>query len=357
MLSALRKEPPVTLKEIAKIAGVSISTVSRVINNKNYHCSSQETEDKIWELVRKTGYIPNETARLLKSSAATGPRQPVIGFLHTQIVCTFNDRLFSSIAHAAEQTVVDSGFHLGFNTSALRMSPAALQQFLEANRCDGLIVFGKLDERLYSALRSCSKNIVFVGLSDFRVPFDQVFLDGQEATWKALRHLHGLGHRRVCYLGDTSDRIRLSAFKAFSESHFEEASIYGSAGFSTENGYAAASQMIKEGTLPTAVLTSNDFAAIGAIRAFRENHLHVPEDISVVSVGDLEPAQYIVPGLTTVRIPKKELGRLAVSTLSDRIINRRELPVRTELPCEMVLRESSAPPRKNRILQEMRNLL
>ena len=188
-----------TQKEIAKQCGVSVATVSRVIRNKEHKCASQETKDKIWELVRLSGYVPNEAAQRLKQPSAPAAQLPsrVISCLHAKIPTDFADRIFSAIARAAEETAVSESFQLGYNFSALDHTLTETQDFLLEHHSDGLVVFGRLDERLYSALRKSSKNIIFVGLSDFRPPFDQVFADGYMAAKKALGYLYGLGHRKI----------------------------------------------------------------------------------------------------------------------------------------------------------------
>ena len=340
-----------TQKEIARQCGVSVATVSRVIRNKDHKCASQQTKDKIWELVRQSGYVPNEAAQRLKQPAAPRVQLPsrTVSFLHAKIPTDFADRIFSAIARAAEEAAVSESFRLGYNFSALDHTPEQTQEFLLTHRSDGLVVFGRLDDRLYSALRKSAKNVIVVGLSDFRPPFDQVFADGYVAAKKALGYLYGLGHRAIGYIGDTGTEVRYAAYTDF----MKEKGLPVPPGYirrcsmSMQKGFEQVSRLLREADpLPTALFCDKDITAIGAMKGIREQHLYVPDDISVISVDDMEASQFILPPLTSVCIPKQELGRLAVKILSDRMNRGHTLPMRTELPCDLIIRESCAAPRR-----------
>ena len=340
-----------TQKEIARQCGVSVATVSRVIRNKDHKCASQQTKDKIWELVRQSGYVPNEAAQRLKQPAAPRVQLPsrTVSFLHAKIPTLFADRTFSAIAPAAEEAAVSESFRLGYNFSALDHTPEQTQEFLLTHRSDGLVVFGRLDERLYSALRKSAKNVIVVGLSDFRPPFDQVFADGYVAAKKALGYLYGLGHRSIGYIGDTGSEIRYAAFVDFMKE--KELPVHPAyvrrCPMSMQKGFEQATLLLQNcPSPPTALFCDKDITAIGVMKALREKHLHIPADVSVISVDDMEASQFILPSLTSVRIPKQEMGRIAVKLLSDRMNRGHSIVMRTELPCDLMIRDSCAPPRR-----------
>ena len=332
-----------TLKEIAKEAGVSISTVSRVINHKNYHCSSPETEKIIWDLVRKTGYIPNETAKTLKAAAREEERSKrVISCLFARTDLNTQDQFFAAIERGVEKEVMACGCTLGFSFSAIDVLDNIDEKFLSLSEADGLVVLGRFSEKLISFFKSHTKNVVLVGLNVFSTQYDQVYVNGYKAAQKALGYLYNLGHRQIAYLGETANEVRFTAFLDFMKEHDLPVEPYQvwDCTLSLHGGHAAMEKLLDAGRMPTALFCANDITAVGAIKALREHHLHIPDDISVIAIDDIELAQFITPSLTTIHIPKTELGKMAVRLLLDRMNRGHSLKLRLELPCDLIIRNS-----------------
>lgn len=336
-----------TLKEIAKEAGVSISTVSRVINNKNYHCTVKETEDLIWELVRKTGYIPNETAKSLKQNASRMEEQKkVISCLFARTASNSSDQFFTAIERGVEQETVASGCTLGYSFSAIDLAEEDVAGLYDTSSVDGLVVLGRFSEKLVSFFKNTSKNVVLVGLNVFSAQFDHVYVDGYKAAKKALHYLYALGHRQIAYVGETTNEVRYNAFLDFMRENHLPVELWQCAEchLSLKGGQDAAEALLRGEALPTAVFCANDITAIGVMKAIRQAHLSVPDDISVISIDDIEMSQFVTPALTTIHIPKKELGRMAVKLLTDRMNKGHSLKLRLELPCDLIIRGSCDRP-------------
>nr|WP_143161630.1 substrate-binding domain-containing protein [Bittarella massiliensis (ex Durand et al. 2017)] len=178
-----------------------------------------------------------------------------------------------------------------------------------------------------------------------RADFDQVICDGYKAAIQVLEHLYRQGHRRIGYLGEVKNEVRFDAYMDFMlerELPFSEEYIYESA-LTMENGYFGIKRMFASPRLPTAVFCANDISAIGAVKAIREFGLHIPRDISIISIDNIAMSQFTTPSLTTVDVPKNELGKVAVKLLLDRIEKGHTLPLKVELPCKLIVRESCRP--------------
>ncbi|MBC2870118.1 LacI family DNA-binding transcriptional regulator [Bittarella massiliensis] len=345
-----------TLKEIAREAGVSISTVSRIINDPNHRTAAPEAAERVWEIVRRTGYTPNEAAKALKSRDQ-GPDPRPAG---RTISCVFartemfsrqfqdqmmpSDQFFAEILRAVEKEAMVQGCSLGFSFSAVNLSDFKTDRMLENLDKGGVVVLGRPRKELLGRLQKL-RNVIVVGLAAGGADFDQVICDGYKAAIQVLEYLYRQGHRRIGYLGEVKNEVRFDAYMDFMlerELPFSEEYIYESA-LTMENGYFGIKRMFASPRLPTAVFCANDISAIGAVKAIREFGLHIPQDISVISIDNIAMSQFTTPSLTTVDVPKNELGKVAVKLLLDRIEKGHTLPLKVELPCKLIVRESCRP--------------
>lgn len=205
-----------TLKEIAKEANVSISTVSRVINQKNTKAASPEVQERIWNIVRKSGYTPNSTARALK----LGPTTPSIEVPARTIACIYargdsavSDLFFSHIAKAIEQEAFKSNFFIKHSFTALDLENPDVTLRIANSPVDGAVILGRYDERILKLFTKNYKHIIYAGLNPMDDKYDQVVCDGKELTFSAVSYLHELGHTKIGYIGEQNNEIRYTAFK------------------------------------------------------------------------------------------------------------------------------------------------
>lgn len=341
-----------TLKEIAKEAHVSVSTVSRVINQKNTKAASPEVQERIWEIVRKTGYIPNTTARELK----LGPNVPILEPPPKTIACIYargdvaaSDLFFSHIAKAIEQEAFKSNFFLKHSFTALDLANPETASRIASSHVDGAVILGRYDKQMFRFFTEHYKHIIYAGLNPMDSKYDQVICEGKDITFSAISYLYELGHRKIGYIGEQSNEIRYTAFKEALQSFnlpFLQKNT-ANVKLSHEGGYQGALHLIENKSDVSAIFCANDNTAIGAIKAIREKGYRIPEDISIIGVDDIETAQYLSPMLTTVHIPIEEMGRMTAKILIDRINGGHKIPLKTVLPYYIAKRDTCTKPSKN----------
>jgi LacI family transcriptional regulator len=332
-----------TIKDVARRAGVSVSTVSLVINNSGP--VSPETRQKVLRAIEELGYHPRRFARSLASK-----RTGNIGFILTSDHFSRAEPFYTKIFLGSEFEARNYDYYILLTTVEKRGKNAGqLPRFLLERNVDGVIFAGyvpvPLVERVYEL------GVPFV-LVDFLVkdrPFSCIVMDNDQAVRRAVGHLVAEhGHRRIAFvageIGHPSIRARLEGYRKGLEDfgiprdprleRTEEPHC------SMDGGYRATRRMLEEKLEFTAVVTANDATAFGVMRALKEAGLRIPEDVAVVGFDDIDAASQVDPTLTTLRVPKEEMGALALRRLVE-VIERPGLAFeRTVVPTELVLRES-----------------
>ncbi len=220
--------------------------------------------------------------------------------------------------------------------------------------CDGYaasvcaLEYGRCDKATLKFLKKHFHYVAYTGLNGIDANFDQILCDGYAASVCALEYLIELGHRRIGYIGEISSENRYRGYRdiiakyelPFSNSYVAPVS------FSSNGGYTGASRLLTQQPDLTAIFCGNDITAIGAIRAIKDHGLKIPKDISVISIDDIDTAQYLSPTLTTIQIPVEAMGSMAAKVLIDRINGGHTLPMKINFPCHLAIRESCDKPRK-----------
>lgn len=334
-----------TLKEIADKVGVSVSTVSRIVNQSNPKAASPETQRRIWEEVHKSGYEPNKAAQVLKNGfdSDSGINEPkAIACIYGRTDSTLTDPFFTHIAHSVEREAFKNHMFVKYTFSTAGLSGQQLHRSLADVQVDGVIILGRSNDESIDTICRYIPNAVYVGLNPIPPKIDQVICEGYDAAMAAMDYLFELGHKNIAYIGELKKEVRFSAYKdklaqkgiAYSPDRVVEAVQ------SSEGGYLAAKKLLDRETRATAVFCANDVTAIGVMRAMKERGINSPNDISIIGIDDIETSQYISPMLTTIHIPRDELGKIAVQTLSSRIKKLHRLPMKISLPFYVVKRES-----------------
>ncbi|MEG0962126.1 MAG: LacI family DNA-binding transcriptional regulator [Lachnospiraceae bacterium] len=334
-----------TLKEIAKEANVSVSTVSRVINKKNTKAASKEVQERIWDIVRKSGYTPNTTAQRLKSGNSEEPiiaASKYIACIYARTNTNSSDPFFSQIAKAIEQEAFNHSYFIRHTFTAFDILQHQINFEMSQLSVDGVVLLGRYDNQLLNFFNKNYKNVVYTGLNPMGSQYDQVVCDGNDITFTALSYLKELGHTKIGYIGEQACEVRFTAFKeslAKLELPFYQRNT-ANIKHSADGGYQGANLLIRGKADISAIFCANDATAIGAIHALKEHGFRIPEDISIISVDDIDTAQYLSPMLTTVHIPTEDLGKMAAKTLLDRIEGGHRLPVKISLPFYIAKRDS-----------------
>ena len=339
-----------TLKEIAKEAGVSVSTVSRVINRKGPHVARPELQNKIWEIVSRSGYVPNENALNLKKSTKNEDMvvPQSIACLFARTPESINDPFFAQMARSVESAAFKEGYYVQYSLTEVDvMKSHTLHNLLDQN-IRGVVVLGRCSHELLQYLKQSFRFVSYVGLNPPEAKYDQIICDGQEVSKAATDYLISLGHKNIAYIGETNNENRFAGYlQSLREHDIPLRSQYvADVSLSTENGYLGAKALLKQSKGVTAILCANDVTAIGAMRAIRELGARIPQDISVIGIDDIDIAQYMTTKLTTVHIPVEEMGQMATKILLDRINGGHLIHMKILMPFYIVERESCAKPAK-----------
>lgn len=332
-----------TLKDIAQEVGVSISTVSRVLNGNSPQAASKIVQEKIWEAARKGGYVPNASAQALKNNGRVKQLPTkAIACLYGRITESKNDAFFSALTRSIEQEALKEGYILKYSFSAFDVHNPNTHQLIASNEVDGVVILGRCDEKLNAFVNKHFKKIIYTGLNAVEASYDQVICDGYQIAYDAVKYLAELGHEHIGYIGEIRNEVR---YKGYSEALtklrlpiLQERTA--NVAISSEGGYEGAKRILNRTKKVTALFCMNDITAIGAIKAVQESGLKVPQDISVISIDDIEIAQYISPMLTTYHIPIEEMGKMTIKILIDRIKGGHKLPLKLSLPYTLAKRES-----------------
>lgn len=333
-----------TLSDVASIAGVSVSAVSRVLSGDPTARVSDATRERIQAAARRLDYRPNFAARALKFS-----RTNVVAL----VVPDLTNAIFTELMGGVEDEANERGYTvLLARAEGMAREPDAIARLIGEGRVDGAIVqLGDLTgSDAVATLLEGPLPVVFVN-SNHPELSGSVVLEDAEGMRLATRHLIDLGHRRIAHVGGLPDsdtgRRRREGFEAA----MREAGLGIDADLVTELGYEpragglALERLAGLPVPPTAVVVANVNAAIGLLLEARRLGLRVPEDLSIVAMHDAWTAENTWPPLTTVRMPLYELGRAAMAAITERLAGaeQAEVVVREPAP-ELVVRESTAPP-------------
>lgn len=336
-----------TLKDIAKEAGVSVSTVSRVIHHKP-NAAGKDVQKKIWAIVRKSGYMPNAAAQSLKAGIEHPSSMPA-----SYIVCIFDgsadtgaDSFFTSFSEGLEQEAFKYRYLIKYiyMTSETETLSEAAQV---PRQTKGAVIFGQPGRRMTDMAAGYFRHVVYAGINHQAMNCDRIICDGHEAAAAAVSELLDLGHTKIAYIGSISNDSCYDGYcAALALRNLPIRNEYiVSSEISFGGGQSGAQKLLENVADFTAVFCQDDSIAAGAIPTLQNRNLRIPKDISVISVGDLKYAQSISPMLTTIHIPAEELGRLAAKTLIDRINGGHRLTLTVTLPFFIVRRESCSEPK------------
>lgn len=333
-----------TLKDIANAAGVSISTVSRILNGSSVNAASKDVQDKIWEIARAGGYVPNASAQALKTGKAVKKLNNSIACIYARSIDAKNDAFFSTLTRSIEQEALKEGFIVKYSFSAFDINNPATYHQIANNEVDGVAVLGRCDKETLKFLKQHYKKVVYAGLNALDAEYDQVICDGYAVATQAIEYLYQLGHVKIGYIGEIQKEVRYSAYRDALKNHHLplDKNLITNVPISSDGGYQGAKRILEKAEDVTAFFCINDITAIGALKAIQDYGYQIPADISVISMDDIEISQYVSPMLTTMHIPIEEIGKMTAKLLIDRINHGHTLPLKVSLPYYLVKRESCA---------------
>jgi DNA-binding LacI/PurR family transcriptional regulator len=350
-VNASRKKPPnrlrpaaVSIRDVARRAGVSIATVSRSVNR--FPTVDPELSRRVLRAIDELGYLPNTQARALVSG-----RSRMLGLIVSEITNPF----FPELIQEFENLAVAQGYEvlIGSTNYEPARTESLIRRMLQRN-VDGVAVmtFG-IEEDLVEKLVEREFPLVFVDAGPDLPNIRVLKVDYGEGIRQAVQHLAALGHRAIAFIsGPLRLRSAVSRRDAFLGSMAElglkvPAGNIVEGNHTMEGGIASMEQLTALRELPTAVLCSNDMTAIGALHALYKTTHRVPQEISVIGFDDIHLVQFMLPPLTTVQMSCKDLAAAAVEALRAGI--ERDHPKASkkdwEIPTRLIIRQSTAFPR------------
>jgi len=330
----------ITIFDVAEKAGVSHSTVSRVLNNKTN--VNAETRERVLLAMEQLGYVGNVHARSL-----AGGSSRVIGLLVDHLNTGYTDELMRGIDGALEA----HGYNLMlYTTHRKEIREASYVTKMTQGFADGLILIVPRNEKAYlETLQQRKFPYVLIDYQGYNRHVPSIITTNKKGGYDATAHLIETGHQRIGFItGEMAYGCaveRLAGYRAALEDHHMafDPELVSEGNFLQPQGYQCTHQLLSLPHPPTALVVSNDVMAFGAMEAARELGLHIPADLSIIGFDDIPQAAHMHPPLSTVRQPLEEMGRSAVNLLFKYIANPLAEIERVELSTRLVLRESCQP--------------
>ncbi len=329
-----------TLEDVARLAGVSTATVSRCLNKPDRVV--EETRNRVLKVVQEIGYAPNFGARALAAK-----RTNTVGV----VIPTMENAIFARGLQAFQEELDRSGFTLLVASSSYRPELEEQQiRSLLARGADALMLIGfDRSPSVYDLLRRRGVPYVISWAHDPKNPDPATGFDNRQAMFDLTQHVLNLGHRALAVIAAPqaeNDRARdrvTGVMDACRAAGLDTAGIaILETPYSIENGRAAMAELLTRSPRPTVVLCGNDVLAVGALRAARDAGLTVPGDISITGFDDIELAEIVEPGLTTVHVPHRQMGTEAARMIIA-LLRGETLEPRPPLATRLVHRASLGP--------------
>jgi LacI family transcriptional regulator len=339
-MSRVKSRSRPTLADVAALAGVARSTASDVINDVPHTRVTAETRARVMAAVEELGYRPNAAARGLRTQ-----RPQMFGFLSDNIATS----AYAGETITGAQEVALASDHLLLIASTggdPEVQRVAIDAMLD-RQIDGLIVAAMSAQQIdVEPLRRVSVPCVLLNCFADEPVFPEVIPDDERGGYEAAEVLLDAGHERIAFINglahEHASKARLRGFRrALGERGVDvDPALVVSGNWWPDGGYEHAQRFLKLGEPPTAIFCGNDRMAVGVYQALKERGVRIPEDVSVLGFDDMELAEHLRPGLSTMALPHNEMGRWACA----RLLSERRDPVRELTRCPAIMRDSVSPP-------------
>ncbi len=354
-----------SLKKIAELADTSVSTVSRVLNTPGHTCNTPGLAEKIWELAKELNYLPNTSARSLRLGTQETTPPFTVDFFLTRFDSIDKDPFFQELFQYIKEELFQTGCLLGDILTSVdilalektarpkelipyRSSEKVISEqaghsgtFIPQKANAGLIILGKCPQELVPVVTNRYSCVAGIDRNPTDYAYDEVVCNGTVAAEKAMEYLISLGHKNIAYIGDCTYETRYIGYYQALLNHkipMNYQNIHPT-NQTEEEGYQKMEQILQSLERPSAIFCANDGTALGVLRALKKHKKrgYLP---SIISIDNILHSQNTSPMLTTIDIPKREMGHLALSLLLDRKKEAHKEHVRIELPCRLIIRES-----------------
>lgn len=340
-----------TIRDVAKLAEVSTATVSRVLNNDSQYKIAEETRSKVWQAAAQLNYKISSSARHQASAQAqaSSARKSAIKFGCVLSVTRnkYNDPYFMSILSGAEERLFHHGYDIAFIRTGPELEDKEILYHTFNDSITGLILMESLHTETYEYLRKQVPYIV--GIDTERWDIDNVGYDHYHVASMAVEHLIERGHARIGFIGGSGAKGVIENSKRYRGYY---AAMH-AAGLPVNRDWIVdcmwddavcmekMNQLCEAGNLPSAFFAASDLMAMAALSSLYNNGISVPEQVAVMGLSNIEMSKYFNPPLSTIHVPTKEIGMIAVDLLLDRVNGNSMLPRRVTLPTDLVVRSST----------------
>lgn len=337
-----------SIREVAKLANVSIATVSRVLNNDTTYKMTEETKKRVLDAIEQLNY--NFAAKQRKKPT----KKPNPSALHPKIGCIlrvtrkgYNDPYYMSVLAGVEKHLHENSIDLTFMKTASSLHDYHSLVSAFQSPIDGLILMDPMSDYAYEYMKKQVPHIV--GIDTLRSDIDDVGYDHLQNGILATKHLIEKGHKKIGFIGGSgksgdikeSQRYQgylIAMYNAGLPIH-EDWII--DCNWNEDECGEKVSILCQSNCYPTAFFAASDLMAMAAMRSFYMNNIAVPEQVAVIGMSDIEMSQYSNPPLTTYHVPKEEIGRTAAHLLLSRINGYQTLPQKIILPTTFIERNST----------------
>ena len=322
------------LKDIAKLANVSVSTVSRILNNDNSLSVTDNTKNKVLNVARQLNHPIKQKEKITFAI--------IQWFSQDQEI---SDPYYLTLRRGAESFLKKN------NVVVKRFFHDDLDIDNRLAQIDGILCLGKFSEKYVDKLKKYTRRIILLDMTLYPCREVSIVLDFEDAVKQVIQYLCIYGHRKIGYLGgiefvDQSQEIykdprKESFIKYCRKFNIQYENYILEDKFSSESGYKMMTEMIYSQNLPTAIFAASDPIAIGALRALQDNGYKVPDDISIIGFDNIETVNFTTPPLTTVHSPSFDMGVLGAKILYYSISNQsKPMSIRIQMPCFLIERNS-----------------
>ena len=334
----------VNYNDIAKLAKVSPTTVSHVINETRF--VMPETKRRVLEVMKKLKYQPN----LLARSLATG-RTHTIGL----VISDIRNPFYPELVQGVEELAVKNGYNVFLCNTDYDIEKGLKSIGALINRkIDGIIVASsQIDSSIINQLMDTDVNFVLVDWGKRNVNIDSLYFDYKVGIAEAISHLISLKHRNIYFISGPKTlktaKIRMRNFidvvEKYRDNNLDYKILEGD--HKIEGGIKAVQKILKGKVLPTAIVCSNDLTAIGAMKAFKAGGIRIPDDMSIIGLDNIALTEIVSPALTTIELERYRIGKTAMELLLNRIKDKKLSKQICIFKTKLVVRESTAKSREN----------
>lgn len=327
-----------TLKDIAELAQVSIATVSRILNNDSSLNVPEATKNNVLSAAKALNY---------KKKTKEQSIYQICIIQWYSLEQEIEDPYYLTLRKGVEDYFQKKDVLL----KRIFKSDIHFEDSLKD--ADGIICIGKFSDDYIQMFKKYCNSVILLDMDLNRISECSIILDFDQAIKDAIAYLSKLGHKKIGYLGGIeyldndsqySDMRKTSFVKYCEEYHIDYQDFIIEDEFTKESGYNMAIELIQSKNLPTAIFAASDPIAIGAMRAFNEHGYSIPEDISIIGFDNIDASNYTHPPLTTFYAPSYDMGQLGAQLLYQALENKTKLlPMRIQLPCYLIERESCSP--------------